>query len=879
MANEKPKFNLGTTLSIIFLSLISLVVIIAVFWQVISRPGVGPGADTTSFAHTTAEIVDFFKKYHHFPPVDLSWYAGFELQAAPPLIYLFLGAIYYLTNNIELSTRILHPLGIVIFFLVMFYVMRKEKYPVLNSWVSAMGYAFMPAIFLTWGSYTKFVAFFFLPLAFFFTNKILTEPKNKYKYIAGLAIATALVIYSHPMSGVVFVLSLSIYAILYAIFEKKIDSRRFILVLLSFGLGFLLASSYVIPFVLEKANRTAIAPEEMDVHVPVGDTLNSILWSTGHILFLLIVPLYVVFKFRRAKFTALFLTGFLVAIFCLLYNLIPLGGIFPFNLTYNYIWLHFTAFALAYLMGMTIGLSQPRTFGKAVLKVLGAFLFLGIFFLVINKPYVNFGKIVNYDSREFPGDLAITQVIKELPNQGRIFVSHYPFGLTNWILWLKGDKPNIEGHYYGISRIARQIAYIADAIHNQYPNYVAKKLKFLNVRYFIANQVLWDLQDPNEVNIGQKTIRKLEEEGYRLLFDTYANQIGSPSAPAKYRLYYLDQKPEYVQPVEEKILTIGKYGSTLAAAASEARISMLEGGSVYLDDYDLEFLQQFPTIFLYGFGYRDKYQAEALAKEYVKRGGKLIIELFGMENSQLEENPDFLGVIGFPRKISGPIKIEKAEEVKDLLPDTFQLPGEIIDPGTGVLDYRQLKEWNALEYHDLDASWAKLPPAIDGQEEIYSILGIKNIEDRRVIFVGMNLFYHLYNTHNPEELNLISQLATNFNGLKTKETINSDFEAQQEFLNEEYWRFKIKTNQDRLALISLAYSPHWKAYLDSGPIKTYHAEDLIVLKIPEGQHTLEIKYERTMIKNISIGLSIFTVCILIWILIISAFRPRRIIED
>ena len=228
----------GVILSI----LAGLGVIVYIFRGIILDPGLAPGSDVSSFAHTAAYIVDYFKANHRFPSIDPSWYAGFELFHAPPMINYFLGIIYYYTRDINLATRIFHPLGLAILFMGMFWLMKKEKYSTLNALLAGMIYIFIPTALLSLWSYTKLVSMFFWPFGFYFTNKILTTSKNR--YIAYLAITIGLIVYSHPMMAGAFGFMMIFFSIIYAILDRKIVTRRFFLVILAVGLGFLLGAKY-----------------------------------------------------------------------------------------------------------------------------------------------------------------------------------------------------------------------------------------------------------------------------------------------------------------------------------------------------------------------------------------------------------------------------------------------------------------------------------------------------------------------------------------------------------------------------------------------------------------------------------------------------------
>jgi uncharacterized membrane protein YfhO len=206
------------------------------------------------------------------------------------------------------------------------------------------------------------------------------------------------------------------------------------------------------------------------------------------------------------------------------------------------------------------------------------------------------------------------------------------------------------------------------------------------------------------------------------------------------------------------------------------------------------------------------------------------------------------------------------------LPKTFIIPGEIQDNGTGFFDLHPLTEWNSLEYVGLDDSLAKL----DNEENIYSILGYKNIEGGgKVTFVGLNLFYHLYLTHDQGELNLITSLIS---PQDKPQSSSPTFQIVQTQSDENNPKFNITSDENGLYLLSLAYSPHWNAYVGGQRIKIWNLEDLMVLEIPAGSSTLEMKYQETPVSYLGLILSIVTSLGLVGWLIWARSRSGRILK-
>lgn len=817
-------------------------VLIAVFWRILTEPGTPPGADPTSFAHTSKVMVDYFRATGHFPPVDLSWYAGFEHIAVPPLINVIIGTIYYFTHNIQLSVRLFQPLAEGLFFLSMFYLVKKEGYPTINALIAGLAFAFMPTIFNTYGSSTKMVALFLLPIAFYLTNLVLT--KIEIKYMAYLAVIEGLIILAHPMTGVVFAIFLIGYAILYAILDRQIVTRRFFFVMFGLFCGFLLAGFYVVPFFIEKVSRTAIALEEATIlNVTFNVIYIDFISQVGGVIFLLL-PLYVIWRDKSPKLSALYIMGLFSALIFFGYYF-GFGHFFPFSLSYGYIWFFMTGFSFAYLLGLIIPWKKFKNIGIYFLRVVLGLSFI-VFYIYSANHFISFENLKNTKNTALESDFKVAEKIESIPNDGRLLTSHYPFGMFNWVLFLASNKASVEGHYFGIAKVGKKIAVVADAIHNDYPQYVYYKIKDLNVRFFLANSILNGLEDANKKNLGQEVTKTLTENDYKLIYrssEKDSNEIDL------YQLYFQDKPSTYIMPVDQKVLVIGQYNSTFAAAVSPAKIDVLEGGSVYLDDYPADFLKHFETVVLYGFSYRNKAKAEQIARDYTNQGGNLVIDLFNMGISPLASSPNFLGVEGNSYKINQEVKIETSgdEPLQKLIPRSFNLPSEIFDMGNGKLDYRPMKEWNSVEYVGLDESLAIVPDDAD----TFSVLGYKNIDKSKVTYVGLNFFYHLYLSHDKNELEMVKNLIQNPNVSKDEiDNTNKPILTQKEWTPEKS-RFEISAEKEQLLMISLTHSPHWKAKLDGKSIPIIEAESLMVVEVPAGNHTLELNYEPT--KNSILG--------------------------
>ena len=75
-------------------------------------------------------------------------------------------------------------------------------------------------------------------------------------------------------------------------------------------------------------------------------------------------------------------------------------------------------------------------------------------------------------------------------------------------------------------------------------------------------------------------------------------------------------------------ITIGKYGDNIIYNFP----NFTSGESDYIDDYDIEELMSYKSIFLSGFKYNDKEKAESMIKELSESGVRVVIDINGINN-------------------------------------------------------------------------------------------------------------------------------------------------------------------------------------------------------------------------------------------------------
>ncbi len=838
----------------ILATIIALVILIFsmafIFRYVLFTPGPPIGVDALSFGHTAQIIADYWQQYHKIALIDSHWYNDFEIKYAPPLIHPFIILIYWLTNNIDYAGTLVFCLIALLSALVMFFVLRK-KFNVFTALLGSLMWALAPVVF-TEGR-PKALALVFFPLVFYYTNQLLK--KGGYSRLLILAFLIGLSLLAHPMVGLVIMAAVVLYGFLYFLLSSKISSIHFLMLLAAQIFALAAVSFYLVPFILEFAKVSAMSEETLR-----QTSFLSIWYLLKNIIPIIYIAasFFAVIQNRQAQKTALFVLSLLS-----LYLSIGVNAPIPIVISFirPSLWSYVATFGFIYLTASAIDFKKTAGFKIISVKIVVAL-------VILTLGLYQSDKIYHFTQLSIPLRTSFEQelVDKLKENNGRVMPVHATFGITlKWpeLAEATGFSSN-DGMYFALARTGPNIAWIFDDIEYGFGYQAINALKNQNVRYVLMRaefQVDEELyrKDPQAFSpLRQKRIgyaldflKKLEEDNFKIVYHG-----------KDFILYYQDKPSEYLIPIKKKTLVVGNYANTAAAVLSDKNLMTIQGNSTFIDDYDLDFLKHFDSLVLYGFGYHNKKKAEALIKEYAKGGGKVIIDFQGIVKGGLEDLPYFLGVTGIPRKITSDLPLEKNDDSTNYVPAKLEIPNDIQDmTGQGVYVEKPFKEWGFMSYMGLDGSVLKMNE--NGEET--DLFGYKEIEGNKIWFIGGNLYYHAFLTHNEQEIGLMKGLVYNTNVVTSQNSPTITFSNQ--ILEPESKKFFYTATAEKSTpvLISYTYSPYWKAYLDGQEIKIYRVENLMALDLPAGTHQVEMNYklENSPIQKYSSWFNLFFVIIIL----------------
>ena len=286
---------------------------------------------------------------------------------------------------------------------------------------------------------------------------------------------------------------------------------------------------------------------------------------------------------------------------------------------------------------------------------------------------------------------------------------------------------------------------------------------------------------------------------------------------------------------EWPILGIGKGAQNYAYFFPQ----VITGNSLFIDDYSIDFLKEFQIIILSGFKWHNQITAEEMIKELAKTGKTVIVDLTHSQEDPVARIPKFLNVWG-ERIILG-----------------NDLPVVV---GNGEI-------YSLEPFGTNDQFWYTITPqGLDQEILTYDFLGQPAVvsgyiesEESRIYFLGLNLMYHIVETHDIEALRIISDL------LMIEPFQESNYETIA-LLNYEgsgkgvIFNYILDTPEK--ILIPFAHFEGTKVEIDGVRVNTNSLATLLMVDAPAGSHQVSISTEKTPIYHAGYITSLIAILVL-----------------
>lgn len=297
-------------------------------------------------------------------------------------------------------------------------------------------------------------------------------------------------------------------------------------------------------------------------------------------------------------------------------------------------------------------------------------------------------------------------------------------------------------------------------------------------------------------------------------------------------LFTLSEPSSYFMNIDSDVLVIGR--SSFCVASLFPWVT--QGRDANPLNYDEDYTDLFRCIVLYDLPPIDKRELEDKVIHWVNEGKQVIVDL-----SFTDSIPDFLGVRSRQIVLDGEVQLVPTGEGGSSFGDAVNLH---LSPGRGAV------------YTGLDETY--LTTSTD-QGEV-ALCGVRQLQTGDVWFVGG----HIPRLVQPEGLDearrvwgaILSECGPRMASRP------SSFPVQDELWDSRGVSFRYDVPQEKPLVLSVTYTPRWKAKVDGMEWPIYSHENLVMLMLPSSEHSVTLEYGTT---GVAIAGCIISACAFLWI--------------
>lgn len=827
--------------------------LVYILWPLLSTPNSLYPYTVDGMGHLTrVEYIADCLKHFNFPSWFPGWYNGSTVfQYYPPLVFALLVPIQMLTNNIMISFKFLAFFSMFVGAMGVWYICRRWIGPFVGI-AAAVFFALQPFLLITLliaGSTAQGPIYALTPWLMVSTLLFL-EKQTPGRWIVN-CIITALLILSHPVQALPVSMALAIL-VLTLVFMKKISFSSFIFWCLAIATGAALVSFWWVPGVTQF--ETPGVPYGIDT---LTDTLYSadVAWfnpwqrlprayyfglSMPLISLLALIGLKkvqvrkklpILPHFHTANIYNLAIAIFIATVFTLivscgdntpLFKLVPMGQrLIPSRILSCSAVLCAILFAILINVIIKQELLAFRRFSACLLIIL-----LSIFIVWDTNP------------RNSQLDFGPYQDLKEnlhlIPTQKDAFDN----GRFTWFCPLGSEISYLPQ----VSNLNMSDGWNIEGTPHMYTLWLHNTAIFANLNdYVIKNMFCWNVRSVLVNNNYASLHNALVESGFQRI----------KTDPEK-SLFINDSPPSYFMVQNRNALVIGK-----SAPGMEMSFPwMVQGYSSSLEDYPEEYLRLFKLIYLAEPEVKDFTKLENMIEKLASSGKTVIVEM-GRANT---------------------LPLFDIYPYWENIPPNSKLVPTKGSPFTQEIFLAADPTGQAAAIGNLDGVLMEM---IAGEKHVPAI-GYKNIDGARVYFIGLALGQHLDSSvkwsRGGKSTSIDSQaikaiLEQIMNTSQPQKNIKPpSFPVLNDKWNPNGFIFSYRSEQEIPVLISVTYTPRWKAAIDGAPLKVYNMENLLLVKLPPGKHQVSFKYGMTWVGLTGVGLSIISFLMMI----IIAFRLEQL---
>lgn len=784
--------------------LIMLGLALGLYAPLLFSSGLPWGSDTLGHLMKVRYLDQQIRAGNFYPNLFPSWYLGIQLfRYYPPLPYYLLLPLFWLSGLAAANWFVflcawLGSLAILPFAR---WLGRFAAFLAATLFLMAPDHL---RVALAEGNLPRALASVLFPLALYFLLRLLETPARRWKFF--LVLTFTLTVLTHAMMAAIAAVTLGVVALLAAAFGAT-PLKNALTALVWMALGMALAGFWLLPSLqggitgLDARAMTealAVIPLMQMLRPNLRENLEGIYVGAS---LLLTAPLLLALTRPRRNFApALALAALLMIALSLpginaVFNALPLS---------NLLWpLRFLGAASSLLLLSVLWLAA-RLPGRWRWPLL-------LTFALIALDFSPSARLIFLRPADASLEEAVT-TLQQSPGWRVATLDESRLGSApTYLLSAQAGREQVFGWAYQGAHTARNVAALNDALIQGHPEYLLSRLDLYGVDAILALQAT-----PLELaGFTRQDFPRL----------TLFTRPGQPRAAI----------------LSERALGIGRGAQNLAYLFPGLTL----GGSAIVDEYPLETLTRYQTIFLSGFSWNNQSAAESLLRQAASAGTQVVIDLTGTPPDPLAQIPHFLDVWGEPIFLdAAPLSLSSGES----------LPG----PGSSG----QL--WHAIVPQGLPVEQITVPYL--GQTA--ALWGYQPVGAGKIWFIGFNLVYAASQTGDAATITFLRKI---FPPALT-EFIPPQFVPLENYqAGANGYEFDVLLERDALILIPVAAHDGFFVTENDRRLAAFALENLVALRLPAGNHTLKIGFAPTGIYYAGAMLSLL---VLICLLALLFRRPR-----
>ncbi len=548
-----------------------------------------------------------------YPLYTPKWYNGIQLYRYwPPLAYYVMAFLQFLADGDPVVGYQLFALVAVFFGGLPFVLIGKQLGKPWIGLVCGVLYFVLPdnlRVYFVEGNMPRITSSILIPYVIYFLWKYIRQHKKSSLF--GLMITMMLMTFTHLMMTAIAGIGTFIFLCFDWIQNR--DIKRDITALISMVIGIMMAGIWFVPALhggmLAMGDSSADTQDLLTFSLAESlNGLNRVFFDVEIYYFGLTVIFVALFGLLLSKNQK---AGFAFAVFVLLGTTPATVSITKHLPLGEFLWMtRFTALAYAFFLLSILEWKRLRKKYAVLLFIL----------LALDSGV----SVLNLDRYYTPAeDAAISDgtILNKYTSQRANVMDHSMYGCyLSWSLVEEHDAYSTFGWAWQGAETAQNIMLMNEALEHEAYDYIFDRsiehgddTVLFKSAYVYNENKLFDAAKRNKYNLVEYT-----DTGY---------------------IFKLETPDQFGVKTEYKGLLIGDYASSISIYYPTFAV----GQSSVLEDYTVEELGQYQTVFVSGFSYRNQRKAEEMLKKLSAKGVRVVIDCAHLPENGLKQK-EFLGV-------------------------------------------------------------------------------------------------------------------------------------------------------------------------------------------------------------------------------------------